>query len=374
MDFAPSNDTSTTAHDVPDSYPVRAVAEWPQHQSWSDDDLEFDSDNDENENGNTSQSHQPTPSAIPTQPAPSASQPQPSSSPTTTPIPPSRFYSKVPKTTFRGQDTEIYISALQGEVAALRRENDEFGAHTIMAFNQVRSLKHRLNGKASRSKRRKLNTDSRWLNSEEGLAWCEREEAEVEAEAARKKARVDKRQAVEKEWQQQREQRDPNEPFVGALNTQKKPELQDVAYSLGLEIEGRVEDLKSRISAYFDEHEEQRTSTRYIGLFPQLVRQARQAAINYNTASPPSQPLHNATNTTMLQSNYQESHIFENHQLTIDAHIQHPNTQLNDLPYHTIPLNQTTHLPGPSNWPSGPLLPGYIAHIPSYYNINSYPS
>jgi hypothetical protein len=70
---------------------------------------------------------------------------------------------------------------------------------------------------------------------------------------------------------------DPNQPFVGSLNGRKRAELQDIAYALGLEIEGRVEDLKSRINAYFNDNEEQRTSPRYISLFPQLARQARRA-------------------------------------------------------------------------------------------------
>jgi hypothetical protein len=68
--------------------------------------------------------------------------------------------------------------------------------------------------KTSKSKRRKLNTDSRWLNSEEGLVQCEREVAEAEAEAACKQVRVDEKQA-EKEEQ---EQRDLNKLFVGSLN------------------------------------------------------------------------------------------------------------------------------------------------------------
>jgi hypothetical protein len=72
-DFAPSNDTSTTACNVPDSYPVCTNDEWPGHQSWSDDDpmpdLDDDerSSNDENSNANneiqwTHQLADPTPS------------------------------------------------------------------------------------------------------------------------------------------------------------------------------------------------------------------------------------------------------------------------------------------------------------------------
>jgi hypothetical protein len=213
----------------------------------------------------------------------------------------------------------------------LRCQNEEVAAHAVMAFDQVRGLKHRLNGKASKSKRRKLNTDSRWLNSEEELAQCEREEAEAEAEAACKQVRVDEKQAEEEEQQQQREQRDPNEPFIGSLNGQKKAELQDIAYALGLDIEGRVEDLKLRVNAYLDKNEEQHTSPWYIGLFPQLTQQARQAMhppAPTSTALASDSTLCNVTNA-MLPIN-QQGPFLENHQLTI------------------VP----THPPGPSHWPS----------------------
>jgi hypothetical protein len=90
--------------------------------------------------------------------------------------------------------------------------------------------------------------------------------------------------------------------FVGSLNGRKKVELQDIAYALRLEIEGRVEDLKSRINAYFNDNEEQCTSPRYIGLFPQLTRQARRAVGALATtstyfASTPA--LCDVTNTTL---------------------------------------------------------------------------
>lgn len=114
-----------------------------------------------------------------------------------------------------------------------------------MAFDHVRRLKHRLNAKIPGSKRRKLNTDSRWLNSDEGLAQCERQEVEERAKAAEKQARADERQAEEHERQRQWEQQDPNIPFVGSLNSRKKVALQDIAYSLGLDVEGKVEDQPS---------------------------------------------------------------------------------------------------------------------------------
>jgi hypothetical protein len=71
---------------------------------------------------------------------------------------------------------------------------------------------------------------------------------------------------------------------MGSLNSQWKVGLQDIAYSLHLNIEGTVEDLKSRINTYFYEHEEIRTNAHYICLFPQLAQQTRQATSTHNSA------------------------------------------------------------------------------------------
>ncbi|KAF8225437.1 hypothetical protein L208DRAFT_1505662, partial [Tricholoma matsutake] len=79
------------------------------------------------------------------------------------------------------------------------QKNEELAAHAVMAFDQVWSLKHHVNGKASKSKRRKLNTNVRWLNSEKGLVQCKREVTEAEAEGACKQARADEKQAEEEE-------------------------------------------------------------------------------------------------------------------------------------------------------------------------------
>lgn len=96
---------------------------------------------------------------------------------------------------------EAYVSVLENQVATLRQENEELAVHATLAYNYVQALKHRLNTKKPGLKWRKLNTDSQWLNLEEGLAQCERQEAEEKAEMEWKQARADKWQAVEDMWQ-----------------------------------------------------------------------------------------------------------------------------------------------------------------------------
>ncbi|KIL56122.1 hypothetical protein M378DRAFT_17371 [Amanita muscaria Koide BX008] len=277
-DFAPSVHTSSTARDVPNSYPVH-VDELSSCQSSSDDDLDHESNDDSNHNENESHA---APSSYALESAGNA-----------TPIPPSRFYSNAPAPAHRGRNTEAYILALVKENSALRQENEELATHATLAFDH--ETKYRI-------------TMAQFRRGVGGV--CRRQEAEEKAKLAEKQARDKERQVEEKEQQRQREQRGPDEPFVGALNSRKKADLQDIAYALGLNIEGRVEDLKSRIKAYFDEHELLHTAPRYIGLFPQLARQAHQIPAQTSQTLSHSESLRNVTNTQQ-SSSYQHNHITE---------------------------------------------------------------
>lgn len=378
-DFAPSISTSTMARDVPNSYPVR-TEEWPTHQSWSDDESEPNNDSDGDHEGreatDTGQTQQHT---IPAPPVATESLPP-------SEIPPARFYSKAPKPSQRGRDTEAYISALENEATVLRQENAELAAHALLAYDQVRGLKRRINAKKPSSKRKKLNTDSRWLNSEEGLKQCERQEAEEREKAAQKQMRAEARQAEQAEQQRRREGRHPDEPFTGSLNSQRKAGLQDIAYSLGLDIEGTVDDLKSRISTFFKKHEELLTNPRYIRLFPQSAGKSRQAA-STNTSAPSNSRSDNGDPQCGISESNNHSIINDNqyNHFTILTH----NTQSNHAQGHTpaypslfpSSLYHSSHSSRSSCPGNGSTLPGYrsshpgyIAHIPSYHSVNTHPS
>lgn len=107
-DYATSISTSTATPDVPASYPVQL--DWPQHQSWSDDEPESVGDSDD-EDENTA------PSTVAAEPSPPISQPPQQHTASSThstgppsPIPPARFYSKVTRSIPQcGRDTEAYI-------------------------------------------------------------------------------------------------------------------------------------------------------------------------------------------------------------------------------------------------------------------------
>ena len=54
------------------------------------------------------------------------------------------------------------------------------------------------------------------------------------------------------EREKQRWQRDPNAPFIGALTSKTKVEVQDVAQVLGLTVDGQKKDILARMIAHFD--------------------------------------------------------------------------------------------------------------------------
>jgi hypothetical protein len=180
---------------------------------------------------------------------------------------------------------------------------------------------------------------------------CERQEAEEREKAAQKQARMEGRQAEQAEQQRRREERKADEPFVGSLNNQRKAGLQDIAYSLRLNIEGTVEDLKSRINTHFEEHEELRTNSLYIHLFPQLARQTRQAAPTHTPAPSNS---HNFNTDPQLE-------ISNRHNIQNDDQPSHAQGNIPVHPMFPYHLNGFLHRH-----------PGYIAHNPSDNNVNTY--
>jgi len=157
---------------------------------------------------------------------------------------------------------------LQEQNLALHSENSTLWAHCAIAGTEIQDLRRCLNTKENRpSKRRKLNVNARWLNSDEGLRLAEEYEAEREADKQKKHSAQELRAAKEAEREEQRRQRDPNTPFTGTLNSKSKADLQDVAHALGLSMDGQKKDLLGRIKAHFDANTTLHDHPRYEGLF-----------------------------------------------------------------------------------------------------------
>lgn len=75
------------------------------------------------------------------------------------------------------------------------------------------------------------------------------EEAEVAKATEEQKKREAREQRAAKEAEREvlRQQRDPNQPFTDTLGSKSKPDLQDVAQTLGLATDGQKKVLLARI-------------------------------------------------------------------------------------------------------------------------------
>jgi hypothetical protein len=153
-------------------------------------------------------------------------------------------------------------------------------AHAAFAYSELREMKRNVNQNKNGSKRRKLNVEARWLNSDEGLRLAEEAEAVRAVEEKKKQEVREQRVAKEVEREVLRQQRDPNEPFTGTLGPKSKPDLQDVAQALGLETDGQKKALLARINTHFDKNPHLREAPRFEGLFN---RSRRRLAAHNNT-------------------------------------------------------------------------------------------
>ncbi|KAF9257525.1 hypothetical protein L218DRAFT_1006058 [Marasmius fiardii PR-910] len=89
---------------------------------------------------------------------------------------------------------------------------------------------------------------------------------ENDAEEARKQKEKEMREMEMQRRQHARETRDPNQLFSGSLNSKNKADLQDIAYSLHLSLDGNKKDLITRINSHFDAHIELKEDPRFIGI------------------------------------------------------------------------------------------------------------
>ena len=364
-DYAPSIPTSTSSCHVPSSFPVGiqdlddesndeypAVSKSPSPveypNSESDDKLPSDDANDAINDSKDSQtntgvsrppsspqrpvlSHHPPPGAPSSVMPISTTLPICACSVALEPIPPSRFYGSTTRPRRKHVtghpimfsnppvqaqlDTLLQASnGLSQQITELHSENSMLKAHCAIAGTQIQELKQQLNTKENRpQKRRKLNVDARWLNSDEGLRLAEEQEALRVAGDQKKREAREQRTAKEVEREEQRLQRDPTAPFAGALTSKTKADLQDIAQVLGLATDGQKKDILARINTRFDANPVLRDDLRFEGMFNQTrKRPAMQTEDPTSTQAGPSLsiPLSQPPLPALLSSNIVNSHSF----------------------------------------------------------------
>ena len=360
-DYAPSIPTSTSSRHVPGSFPIgiedpddESDDETPAYRMEnSDDELSDDGTDDASDNGENSQ----TDTAIASQPFPTPAVSResrhplaalPSVGPNSTmssvrapsstllalgPIAPSIFYASTarPKrkiTTPSSNQVQAQLdtlsqaySHLSQQITELHSENSKLKAHCTIAGTEIQDLKRRLNAKENRSqKRRKLNVDARWLNSDEGLRLAEEQEALRMAEEQKKREAREQRVAKEAEREEQRRQRDPNAPFTGALTSKTKADLQDIAQVLGLTTDGQKKDILARINTHFDANPILRDDSRFEGIFNRTRRRPAMQTEDGTSAGPSSMSSHLLPPPLAPLSNIVNIHPF--------SYTSHPSTSM----------------------------------------------
>ncbi|KAL0063933.1 hypothetical protein AAF712_009123 [Marasmius tenuissimus] len=349
-DYAPSLATSYNNADVPSTFPLPSFyddSEVPNGNhtcEGCEDDPDIDPVSSPQLSPPISVAALPAVSIVADLPPSASSQSTPTDNSDPLPPPAVAYKSNVPCAQYR--DDSQYIGALEDEVDALRKENAKIGAHCVILHDQYTVLKRKYNkANTKKSKKRKLNVEARHLTSDEFMMQKEKENRERAAEEQRK----------DFERQHQRETCDQSAPFLGSLKSKNKEDLKDVAYRLGLPMDGTNNELIARIESHFTANPALHENPVFVGLFNsrhgQTMATSASASISSSTDPGPSalpsdpqpvSPLGDATH--------------------FNAH-----AQITATPSHSnhIPLScESYRPPGPSSYH---IPPGYIAHVPSYY-------
>jgi hypothetical protein len=179
-------------------------------------------------------------------------------------------------------------------------------------------------------------TNARMLTSDEGLRLAEEQEEERRAKKQKKEEITQRREDKAAERRRQRADRDPSEPFRGALTSKNKGDLQEIAGVLCLSEDGTVKDLQARIIAHFDAHPDLRDSPRFTGLFnrTRISQPNTNTRIQTQPHAPVQQRLSTLTTNTLNVMQHQPgpSNYHHNPYLTLAQH--------NHLYYPFMPATQ----------------------------------
>ncbi|KAJ3833347.1 hypothetical protein F5878DRAFT_410778, partial [Lentinula raphanica] len=266
-DYAPSIPYSTHASCVPTSYPsIHLLSDDEQSHcddSSNDEDDQPDLDLNNDNNGGPSSSSSSRLHHV---------------MPRFSPVPSHQFYAIPPTTptSARGSARRPALLGRKRTYDELEKENDNLWgilerseANSQMALEQLRDATRKLNAKETRrSKRPKLNVDARCLTSSEGLALSKKQQEEKNIEMQRKSEAQAAREAKDKERQQARQQLSATTAvFTGSLNSKRKEDLKDIAFTLGVAQDGTKDAILTRIREHFNTHAGLSADPRYRGLF-----------------------------------------------------------------------------------------------------------
>ena len=145
---------------------------------------------------------------------------------------------------------------LQKELEHTRAQQDAAETHAVYAQREAAVWNHKFNKKKDKIKdpSRRIHTSSRITTNEQGLKEVEEECQKKQEKMQRESEKQLQKEAKRKEDIVRRVTQGSSRIFSGSLSPKNKTELEDIADTLSLSLEGTKVTLITRISAYFDEH------------------------------------------------------------------------------------------------------------------------
>ncbi|KAJ4497359.1 hypothetical protein C8R41DRAFT_917726 [Lentinula lateritia] len=161
------------------------------------------------------------------------------------------------------------VADLERDLAITKAERDAATVYTVYSSQEASIYKHHLNSHTN-----KKDTSKRFptlacvVTSRDGRIQAKeddvRRQAKVQANEERAQKKKDKeRDDIIRRAAQEKE----GTEFEGSLNSKNKTELEDIAFSLGLDIDATAIILKIRIDAHFNATPSLKQDPQYMGLF-----------------------------------------------------------------------------------------------------------
>ncbi|CDO78184.1 hypothetical protein BN946_scf184797.g10 [Trametes cinnabarina] len=139
---------------------------------------------------------------------------------------------------------------LREQNCVLLRQAESASAHANIAKWHLNRIQEELNRKTTTKKCRRIRSTAALITAGEGAMQCERQEREAAEREAWRRAEQERRAEEERRRQVQRKQMayDNHIIFSGTLSRKVKEDLKDIAFALGLPINGTNSDLSERIA------------------------------------------------------------------------------------------------------------------------------
>ncbi|KAJ3868182.1 hypothetical protein EV359DRAFT_77935 [Lentinula novae-zelandiae] len=263
------------------------------------------------------------------------------------------------------------VADLEHDLAITKAEHDAATAYAVCSGQEASIYKHCLNSHTNKKdSSKRFPTLARVVTSRDGRIQAKeddvRRQAKVQADEERARKKKDKeRDDIIRRAAQEKE----GTEFKGSLNSKNKTELEDIAFSLGLDIDATAIILKIQIDAHFNATPSLKQDPRYMGLFTRKRKRAPVLSENDDIRPSSSRRLLSPNPRSPSPSSYSLHHRSHSppsryHSPSLLLHSNFPHCQFGSTVNNLISSSSSTH---PSN---NAFPPSSFPH----YNLNMSPT